>query len=77
MVDKLSIFGTSTEVSLISESNKTIDDVTDGLESIANGQEDVLRQLQLTHIGHEEELWGKEFAMEDNLDPVDRLEEDD
>ncbi len=76
MVDKLSIFGSPAEVSLISENNKTIDDVTDGLSTLANGQEDVLRQLQLTHIGHEEESWGREFAMEDELPELDRLEED-
>lgn len=63
-MDKLSIFATDIAVTLASE---TLDNITDRLDSVVSGQEDVLTQLQVTHLGHEEELWGKEFKAEDLL----------
>lgn len=77
-MDKLSIFRgaeISGEVSLASEDNKTFDDAVAGLESIAKKTEKVLEQLRVTHLGHEEQDWGKEYKAEDLLLDVDETEE--
>jgi len=39
--------------------------IMDKLDGVASGLENVLKQLQATHEGHEEELWGKEFEVEE------------
>lgn len=72
-MDKLSIFTTSaSEVELISEGGKSLDSLTDGLDAIVGKQGDVLRQLEATHMGFEEEDWGRRYEVED----IEALEEE-
>jgi len=61
-MDKLSIFTTSgdtSEVSLTSPDKNSLDDIVSGLDAIT-------RQLELTHQGHEENLWGQEVEDTEN-----------
>ena len=58
-----SIFARNTkvsgEVNLKSEENHTLDDVIEG-------QENILAQLQATHRGNEELLWGDEVPLDED-----------
>lgn len=58
-MDKLTRFNTSGEVGITSEGGNSIDTVISGLE-------DILRELRLTRLGHEEMTWGE--TVEDNPD---------
>ena len=42
--------------------------ILERLEDNKDKLNEILRQLQLTHRGHEEELWDKEITEEDHLD---------
>lgn len=60
-MDKLSIFPKGDEVSKVSlttEEGNTLDTVVEGLENVR-------KQLEATHLGHEEEDWDKEFPVEE------------
>ena len=61
-MDKLTIFPVSepvsTEVTLTSNNNKSLDDLVNGLDAI-------VKQLEVTHLGHEIGLWGSEVNEED------------
>jgi len=75
-MDKLSRFGGGgNEVSLISKEGKTLDDLIVGLESVVGGQGRQLLQSQLTHLGHEAELWGQEFRVDENDIGIEELNE--
>ena len=46
----------------------SLDSVTEDIEKVATGIGDVLKQLKATHLGHEEELWGKEIGLEESFE---------
>ena len=64
-MDRLSIFAAPTAVTLISKTGKTLDSVTEGLDAITKETGRVLRQLEATHLGHEEEDWNNEYPVEE------------
>lgn len=43
------------------------DEIMEKLDDVANGQANILRQLRLTHIGNEIELWGREIDFGEEL----------
>lgn len=60
-MDRLSRFGSPegvTKVILTSDENTSLDDVRAELKGI-------LTQLQATHLGHEEEDWGKSISLDE------------
>lgn len=70
-MDKLSRFGSGvdvTKVTLTSDENTTLDDVTAELRGI-------LTQLQATHLGHEEEDWGKSVGLDEAFEEDDGEDE--
>lgn len=44
--------------------------IMEKLDGVTDGLQNVLKQLRATHVGHEDELWGKEV-------PVDEILEED
>ena len=70
-MDRLSRFATDSKVT-----EKTINKITEGLDSIANVGQDILVQSQLTHIGHEQELWGRRFRKSEDAIELEELTEE-
>lgn len=62
-MDKLSIFAGNSEVSgevnIRTQENNTLDDVVEN-------QKDILAQLEATHRGNEELLWGKDVPLDED-----------
>lgn len=44
------------------------DEIMEKLDDVMDGLDEIKQQLRATHAGHEEELWGKEFPIDELLE---------